>query len=225
MVRRTLIERGIPSEKLTVVMNSPDERYFRRRTKPPLLENGELRVVSHGTLVERYGFDTAIRAIGLLRERFPRIRLTIMGEGEFGATLSDLVAELGLRDHVQLIGFRSLDEVGEVLSQAHIGIAANKIDHFTRFILPTKLLEYVMVGVPAVVTQAPAVTEYFDESCVKLVQSDQAEDLARGIAELAIDPVGAAAMAARAANRYLPVYGWEQQMKGRYVGLVDELAG
>ena len=124
-----------------------------------------------------------------------------------------------------MTGFRPLDEVGEVISQAHVGIAANKIDRFTRFILPTKLLEYVMVGVPAVVSRSPTVMEYFDESCVKFIRSDDAEDLARGIAELANDPVGTAAMAERAAKRYLPVYGWEQRMKGRYVGLVDELAG
>ena len=67
--------------------------------------------------------------------------------------------------------------------------------------------------------------EYFDESCVKFIRSDDADDLARGIAELAADPVGAAAMAERAANRYLPVYGWEQRMKHRYVDLVAELAG
>jgi len=225
MVRRRLIARGIPSEKLTVVMNSPDERYFHRRAKPPPLENGELRVISHGTLVERYGFDTAIRAIGLLRERFPRVRLTIMGEGEFAANLSNLVTELRLHEHVELTGFRPLDQVDDILSRAHVGIAANKIDRFTRLILPAKLLEYVMVGVPAVVSRSPTVMEYFDESCVKFIRSDDADDLARGIAELAADPVGAAAMAERAANRYLPVYGWEQRMKHRYVDLVAELAG
>jgi len=223
--RRALVARGIPSEKLTIVMNSPDQRYFFRRGKPPSQEGGELRVISHGTLVERYGFDTAIRAIDLLRDRFPRINLTIMGEGEFSPTLNDLVRELGLQEHVQLIGFRPLEEVADVISRAHIGIAANRIDRFTRFILPTKLLEYVMVGVPAVVSRSPTVLEYFDESCVKFTRSDDPEDLARGIAELAIDPVGAAAMAERAAKRYLPVYGWEQRMKGRYVGLVADLAG
>ncbi|MDQ3894128.1 MAG: glycosyltransferase, partial [Actinomycetota bacterium] len=149
--RVLLLGRGVRVD--AVVMNSPDERFFPRRASAPLPRDGELRLISHGTLVERYGFDTAIRAVAILRQRFPRVRLTILGDGEFAPALRNLVNELDLGAHVELLGFRPLETLADLLAQAHVGIAANKIDDFTRLILPTKLLEYVAVGVPAVVAR------------------------------------------------------------------------
>ncbi len=223
MARAHLVARGIPDDKLVVVMNSPDERYFRRRPGRPALDDGNLRIVSHGTLVERYGFDTTIAAVRILREYFPNIRLTIYGEGEFEPRLKNLTMSLDLVDHVEFGGFLPLHELGAAIAEAHVGVAANKIDDFTRFILPTKLLDYVMTAVPAVVTKSPAVTAYFDDSCVSFARSGDPADLARAIRRLATDLEAAEAMANRAAARYIDVYGWER-MKARYVDLVANLA-
>ena len=219
--RELLLGRGVGID--AVIMNSPDEQLFPRRSSTPRLKDGELRLISHGTLLERYGFDTAIRAVAILRSRFPKVRLTIVGDGDFASVLRSLVKELDLEDHVELLGFLPLDAIAGLVAQAHVGIAANKIDDFTRLILPTKLLEYVAVGVPAVVARAPAVMRYFDDSCVTYFRSEDEQDLARAIEELASDLDAAASMAERAASRFLPVYGWEQ-MRRRYVRLVEQLA-
>jgi glycosyltransferase involved in cell wall biosynthesis len=218
-----LLDRGVEPDKLTVVMNAPDGRYFAQRVNVPPLRDDRLRLISHGTLVERYGFDTAIRAMAIVRERFPQARLTIVGDGELAPTLKKLVSDLDLDAHVELIGFRPLEEIAGLLAEAHVGISANKLDAFTDLILPTKLLEYVTVGVPAVVARARAVTMYFDSSCVRSFRPDDVEDLACAIEELASDPARAATMAERAARGFVPLYGWEQ-MGRRYVELVQRLA-
>ena len=223
--RRVIQRRGLPDSKLTIVMNSADERRFEPR---PRRKHDGLVLVSHGTIVERYGYDTLLRAMtDVVRER-PDARLRIIGGGDLGGSeylhhLERLVADLGLARNVELAGYRPLDEIPALLAEADIGITANEIDEFTSLIVPTKLMEYVALEIPAVAARSPAVELYFDDDDVTFFRSGDPRDLARAVLAVARDLAAARARAAHARARFVPRHGWPR-MKETYVDLMLRLA-
>ena len=77
-------------------MNTPDERVFGERREPSApLSEGELRVVYHGGLAERFGVETLVRAVALLRGRGHPIHLDVYGsDAEAARQLAALAAEV-----------------------------------------------------------------------------------------------------------------------------------
>jgi glycosyltransferase involved in cell wall biosynthesis len=225
---QVLVDRGIPSSKLEIVMNSADERIFfscdrRGETDPSNSNTSKLTLISHGVLVKRSGYRTIVRALAEIRKIRPEVQLLIVGEGEEEAPLRELIRERRLERHVTLLGFRPLDEIARLVDAADIGVTANTKDVFTELIVPTKLMEYVALGVPAVVSRLPAVEQYFDETMVNFFEAGDPHDLASVVLSVADDLAAAREVARRTRDRFLREYGWTT-MKRRYVQLVDEQA-
>jgi glycosyltransferase involved in cell wall biosynthesis len=219
--REAVARRGADAAKLTVVMNSADERIFRRPASNSRGERG-IVLVSHGTLVERYGFDTAILAMEILRDRVPGARLLIVGDGEHAPALRRLAADCDVVDRVDFLGRRPLDEIPRYLARASFGLVSNRLDEFTDLVVPTKLMEYVAMGLPSIVARSRAVEAYFDDSSVQFFAPGDPVDLARAVAELAADPDRASAMATSATRTFLRANSWSA-MRSTYGGLIGEL--
>lgn len=222
---KALVDRGIPPSKLEIVMNTADERIFSSsdgERAPTRAQASGLTLVSHGVLIERYGYQTIVRALVEIRKSHPDVRLLIMGQGEYEAPLHELTRELELEKNVLFLGFKPLEEVVRVLRSADIGVTANTNDIFTQLIVPTKLLEYVALAVPAVVSRLPAVEEYFDETMVNFFAPDDAQDLAAVVCSVAANLNRARAVARRTRDRFLSEHGWSKASQ-RYVQVIDEL--
>ena len=71
--RRELVSRGIPPHKITVVMNSLDERLL----PPPDrgVTPGKFRIVYHGTLTPHYGVELLIEAVARVADELPEPEL------------------------------------------------------------------------------------------------------------------------------------------------------
>ena len=124
---------------------------------------------------------------------------------------------------MHLGGFVPVDRLAERLRGAHVGVVANRADPFTDLVVPTKLLEYVALGLPAVVARTPAIEAHFDDPALAWFRPGDARDLARALEGCLHDPVAARARARRARADYLERYAWPV-MARRYTGLVERLA-
>ncbi|HTV00766.1 MAG TPA: glycosyltransferase, partial [Luteitalea sp.] len=81
--RDTLVARGIPARKTFVSMNVPDDRVFVPVPRAgSAFDPATLNLVYHGTMANRLGVDLVIRAVALLRERLPGLRLHLWGQGD-----------------------------------------------------------------------------------------------------------------------------------------------
>lgn len=219
--RGTLVERGLAPEKVDVVMNLPDDGLFRRRAPEVRRAPDPITVLYHGTLTHRYGVDQLVRAVASIGDRLP-LRLIVHGRGELVPELEALVARLGISHRVtmstELLPTAALPDL---IAQADIGVVPNRNDVFTDGILPTKLMEYAALGIPAVVARSTATTAYFDDSMVRYVEPNDVSALAVAIEELARDPDRRLAMA-RSAQSFTDQYGWSREAE-RYVDIVEEM--
>ncbi len=203
--RKRFVERGTPVEKITVVKNVSDLRLF----DPARFAGGEAsagagagaRLIYHGTLVNRYGVDLAVRALARVRERLPHASLAIYGRGETLDELIRLARELGVADRVIFGGQVDLPSIPEKIARADIGIVPNRQDIFMDLVLPTKLFEYIAMEKPAVVAATAAVLDYFGTDDLSLFEPGDDEGLARAILDVCADPAAARARARRLRER------------------------
>lgn len=221
--RELLRRRGVTAKSTQVVMNTPDERVFGERReagRPPV--EGELRIVYHGGLADRFGVETLVRAVALLRERGEAVALDVYGsDAEAARRLSAFAAEIapqGVRIAPQPT---PVEEIPARLAAADLGIVPTLRDGFTEMLLPVKLLEYVHMGLPVVASRLPVIERYFGDD-VLLAEPGDAASIAAAVKGVRADPVAARTRAERASKRLARIE-WRQQRQG-YLDLVDGLA-
>jgi glycosyltransferase involved in cell wall biosynthesis len=218
-MRRRFAERGADPERIDVVLNSADERLFSPRDAAP---HDDFRLICHGTLEDRYGVDTVIRAVALLAGELPELRFDVFGEGSQREELIALAEELGVGDRVRFSdGFVPLDELLDGIAAADIGIVAMKRDSFRDLTHCNKMFDYFSMRTPAAVSWTRSVAEYFDEDAVEFFTSDDPEDLARAIRRLHDDPARRASLVEGATRENEP-YRWPRQ-RDLYVSVVERL--
>ena len=217
--RQTLIERGLDANKVDVIMNLPDDELFARREPSLPGQSGPVTIIYHGTLTRRYGVDLLLSAFARLARRAD-VRLIVHGRGELASELEDMVRNLEISDRVRLsTELLPTAALPGLISQADIGVVPNRYDLFTDGILPTKLMEYAALGIPAVVSRTTATTTYFDESMVRYVPPGDVDALAIALGELAAEPAARYELA-RNAQRFSDRYQWQREAD-RYVGIVE----
>lgn len=220
--RQIMIGRGVPAHKLVQVMNCPDERLFRPAGYPLGRRNaGAFRVIHHGGILERYGVDTLVRAVALARNQIPGITLDLYGDGDYRPQVEALVAELGLADRVRFHGQQPIERMRDAILAADVGVAPLRQDVFTDCGLPTKLLEYVAVGLPAIASRTATTADYFDDSMVLLFEPGNAADLAEKLLAVYRDPEAAQARVQQA-HRFTEQHNWAGE-RARYLALVAQL--
>jgi glycosyltransferase involved in cell wall biosynthesis len=219
-LRDALLKRGCRPDKLDVVMDGADERLFFPRPATP--GRTGFTLVSHGTVEESFGLDTAIRAVALLRDEIPDLRLEIYGEGSRVPALRALADDLGLTDRVVITGrWIPFDELLDALAEADAGVVAMKRDAYRDMSLGNKLFELIAMGKPVIASRTLSVEAHFPADALELFASGDAEDLARAIRALHADPHRRRALVERAREAVEP-YRWSNQGP-RYVALVESL--
>ncbi len=221
--REALIGHGLPAAKIEVLLNLPDPRLFPSSPPRPARSPAEgFRLVFHGTLAERLGVDLALRAVALLGDRIPDLRLDIIGDGDQRPRLLALRDELGLDGRVRFSdGMVPVEELPGLLAEADLGVIPTREEIGTRYMLPTKLLEYAALGIPTVVAPTHTIRYYFDDAQVAFFSPGSADSLATVIYDLYADPEARRRLAAGAA-RFAERFAWERH-KQVYTDLVDAL--
>jgi glycosyltransferase involved in cell wall biosynthesis len=218
--REALVERGIDPEKVTVVMNSLDERLLPDDDVPAM--DDRLRVVYHGTVTPHYGVVLLVEAVARARRDLPEITLEIYGEGDALGAVRARVAELDI-DSIVTIANEYLPQ-REVLGRvrgASVGVVPNLPIRINHFALSSKLLEYVALGVPAVCADLPTLRAHFSSDEVLFFAAGNVEALAASLSESLSDRAAARRRAEAARARY-EEYRWAVQSK-RYVDVLDTL--
>lgn len=220
--RQTLIGRGVPASKCSVVMNLADPRYFNQTNTFKPIPTNELRLIYHGTVTRRYGLDLLLHALVRVREKNLPVHLTVQGRGDFLTENRALIHSLGLESSVSIHDeFLSAADLAQLIRSNHVGVVPYRRDIFTDGILPTKLLEYMALGLAVIAARTPAITAYCDEHTVELFTPEDVEDLAQRILYLQEHPERCQELAHNT-SQFNQRYNWTSE-RGRYVNLVEKL--
>jgi glycosyltransferase involved in cell wall biosynthesis len=213
-MRAAFVRRGAPARKITVILNSADEDLFDPRRFPPRPRTpGRFVMVCHGTIEERYGHDTVVRAMALLRAEIPELRLTVFGDGSYRTDLRHLVRELDLEDRVWFSeGFVPVEEMVAGVADADVGVVAMKRDIFRDLTHCNKMFDFIVMRRPQIVSRTAAVESHFDDDCFEMFASSDVEDLARAIRTLHASPERCRRLVERALAVNQP-YRWPGQRR------------
>lgn len=216
--RDALIANGIAAEKITTILNVPDETLFHRYDDATAPVNGTLRLVQHGTITENYGIQVVIEAISRLDRAIP-VMYDVVGEGEYRPALEELARRLQVQERVMFHGFVSRERLLELLLQSSVGV----VPMLFEFQSPNKLFEFVALGKPVIASDRKTFKQHFTEEEVLYFKTGDAGDLARAIEEIHGEPRAVQERAERAARRYED-YRWAV-MRRRYHAVYARLAG
>lgn len=147
-IKRKLVERGYPEEKIVVHHVGVDLEQF--RSDPAVAR--EPVVLFVGRLAEKKGIPYLIRAMEQVQAKLPRIKLAIIGDGPMKAELHALAAAK-LKNY-EFLGLQPSDVVRQWMNRATVlavpSVTASNGDCEG---LPTVIQEGMAMGVPIVATR------------------------------------------------------------------------
>lgn len=121
---------------------------------------------------------TLLKAIGLVRNAFPDVKLNLIGqyqEDDYYNELREIIASEGLEDCVSFLGGRS--DIASLLAECKIGILSSESEG-----LPVSLLEYGLVGLPVVCTRVGQCAEVLgDGEFGNLVEAGDSQRMAEAL--------------------------------------------
>lgn len=96
--------------------------------------------------------EVLIKALPLVIEKFPNIKLLVIGEGPRKPELTTLVSELNLENKIIFLGYRS--DIAELISIFDVGVLCSKSE-----INPVAILEMMASGVPVIASRVGGIPE------------------------------------------------------------------
>jgi len=203
-----------------VFINSVDTGLFRpvERTR----NRDKFVIIYPGSLNRHQGLDLAIRALARVATGLPSVELHIYGTGPERESLIQLSKELALEEKVRFFESVPLRRMPEVLANADIGVVPKRAsDFFGNEAFSTKIMEFMSQGLPVIVSRTRIDTHYYGNDEVRYFESENVEDLACAIRDLAGDQ-GLRERLAKNGRAFVQRNSWDTQ-KQRYLGLVDSL--
>jgi glycosyltransferase involved in cell wall biosynthesis len=188
-LKQRYVERGARADRITVVLNCPDPGAMLADWSPvSAAGKTEFTLVCHGSVEDRYGQDTIVEAVALLRDEMPDLRLVLTGRGSGIPRLLDDIAARGLQDVVRFEGWVSTSRLNDILHSADVGIVAQKASPYSHLVQTNKMVDYWIFGLPVIASRLRSVSEAYDDDVIEYYEPGDAADLAVAIRRLHDDP-------------------------------------
>ena len=159
----------------------------------------------------RRGTDTAIRALSLLIDVIPNVRLILVGSNTEDVRLRDLATELRVSDHVIFEGWQDVSLFPSYVSAADVCLSPLKRNRHHDTTFANKIFQYMAGGKPLVVSNcSPQQRVVEDENCGLVHYAEDAEDLASCILKIYQNTELAGQMGKNALNAVLERWNWKK---------------
>jgi glycosyltransferase involved in cell wall biosynthesis len=168
------------------------DEHFVDRIEPVQVDQGNIRLVTVGTLSQMYkGIDVIIDALPLLVQAGTNGTLTIVGDGRFRSELEARAAAVGMADRIQFLGHLPAgDAVRSELDKADLFVLASRTEG-----LPRAMIEAMARGKPCIGTEVGGIPELLPSE--DMVEPGNAGALAEKIREVIGNPARLEVMAKR----------------------------
>jgi len=214
-------ERTRTRGRCSVFINNVDTKVFAQQRRERT--DGKRIVIFPGGLQWHQGLDIAIRAFSRVSRELPDTEFHIYGDGNMKPSLVALTAELGLNERVRFFEPVSVKAVAKLMGNADLGVVPKRADSFGNEAYSTKIMEFMSVGVPTVISSTRIDRYYFDDSVVRFFESGNVEALATAMVEV-LENAALRGSLVENALAYSQKHSWETR-KHDYFAIVDKLTG
>jgi glycosyltransferase involved in cell wall biosynthesis len=206
------VDQNVP---VALIPNGVDLDAFRERIAPP--DNGPLRLICVGRLIERKGQYHLIQAVKRLLDQGIDVVLDLIGTGDSQASYEAQARALGMEKKVHFVGYVPREEIAACYEAAHV------------FVLPSynegmsvATLEAMAAGLPLVVSRAGGTTRLVAEGVNGWTFSwGDVEGLTVHLRRLAFDRALARRLGAASRVRAAQ-FSWDQAFE-KYMTLFEEI--
>lgn len=215
-----LLGRSVRPDKLTTINNYPNPELFFPRQRQ---RSDEKFIITYpGSLNWHQGVDIALKAFAMVCQQIPEAEFHIYGYGGEWDNLVKLAADLDIQERVMFRNFLPIEEIANVMANSDLAVVAKRArSPFGNEAASTKIMEFMAVGVPVIVSRTKIDTYYHSESTVQFFESENVDDLARSILVLYED-VSLRKRLASNAMAYTREHCWSETKK-EYLAIVDSL--
>jgi glycosyltransferase involved in cell wall biosynthesis len=153
-IKRALINKGVPPEKIEVIYHWCDESKIQKNVPASdLVKDLEFSdkfvVLFAGTMGIVQGLDTLLDCAKICREKLPKVKFLFIGGGVDRTRLEQRKKEMGL-DNVTFLAPRPMESMGEIFAIADALIVHLKDEPLFRITVPSKTHAYLYVGKPII---------------------------------------------------------------------------
>lgn len=214
-IEHGLREAGIDERKLSCVPSAVDSTLFCQRDCEDTwlreefgVSPGEPILAVVAQLIRRKGHEFVIRAMQGIVQRFPSATMLLLGRGPLEDSLRKQIAQAGLAERVQLVGFR--DDLHRVLACVDVLVHPALAEG-----LGVALLQAASAGVAIVASDAGGIPEIVEhERTGLLVARGDSEALAQAVCRLLADSELRASLGRTARAKVLEEFSIDRMTEG-----------
>jgi glycosyltransferase involved in cell wall biosynthesis len=185
---KKLVQRSVRPDKCTVILNYPVPAIFHQRDTALYRHQPEFVILYPGTFAWHQGLDIAIKTLALIKSKkkgSQEIHLHLYGRGPEEKNLQKLTEDLGVTDVVFFKGSLPVEEMVEKMAYADLGLVPKRNGNFGGEAFSTKILEFMALGVPMIVSRTTIDEYYFNDDLVEFFTPEDHLDLSEKIIDLA----------------------------------------
>lgn len=163
----------------------------------PWRRGTSLRLITVARLVEAKNVQAVICALPLIRQQYPDVHYSIVGDGPYRRVLEQLVTDLGLTSAVTLHGNVSHREVLRLLAVSHIFVFPTRMEEG----FPKAVLEALACGLPVVAASVSALPWLIGGNACGLILEDTGpQTIAQAVLQVISEEGGTTEMARKASQ-------------------------
>ena len=221
-----LIERGVPENKISVVMNGVDQSlFYPRPVNVELLEKygltGKFICSYVGTIGMACGLKTVLDAAEILKKQNnDHIRFVLVGDG---AVRTDLESEAKQRnlDNIIFTGRRPKNEIPDWIASSNINLVhLKKSDLFTT-VMPSKIFESAGCGRPVLMgVDGFAKKLVMDAGMGIDIEPENPQEMVDALLSVAADPELEKRLGENGLNNIVPRYNRDSQAE-KYLDILN----
>ena len=175
-------------------------------------------------MTEKKGVEYGIRAVAEVVQKHQRVEYKIAGDGPLKGELQSLIRKLKVADNVELLGWKSQDEITELLQKSDILLAPSLTsENGSEEGIPGVIMEAFAQGLPVVSTYHAGIPEIVEDGGSGfLVPERNVSALTEKLEILVEQPVLCVSMGSRG-RRFVETHYNIDTLNDRLVSIYDQL--
>jgi glycosyltransferase involved in cell wall biosynthesis len=200
--------------------------FYQYPIKQEIIERfkGSFNILYLGDTGLRRGTLNNIKAVALLKDKIPNLKLIFVGKNKEDVVLKKAVEELGLSEHVVFEGWQNVSLFPSYILASDICLSSlsRNLHHDTTY--ANKIFQYMAMGRPLVVSDCPAQVHVVERHQTGLVhKAEDVQDLAGKIMQLYQDEELRKRLGDNGKKAVLETFNWNETSK-HLINLYKELS-